>query len=140
MHLAIHRSVRLGRLRRGAATVEFALTLPIAILLLFGFVEFSRLYLITNASATAAYEGARRAIVPGGTADQARATALDVLHSSTVSHANVTVDPSPIQPRTRRVTVTVEVPGDRNSWIPPVFFAGKSIVRTCSLSRERTRD
>jgi Flp pilus assembly protein TadG len=128
------------RKRRGATTVEFALTLPLALLLLFGAIEFSRLYLICNAAANAAYEGARRAIVPGATAEQARTTALDVLNSSTVRQAGVFVEPLLIEPQSPTVTVRVEIRGDQNSWIPPAFFRGQSIVRTCSLSREGVRD
>ena len=127
------------RQRRGAATVEFAITLPVALLLLFGMIEFSRIYLICNSTANAAYEGARRAIIPGGTADQARAAALDVLNRSTVREATIAVEPITIEPRSPLVTVTVEVAANRNSWIPAPLFFGGTIVRTCSLSREGTR-
>jgi Flp pilus assembly protein TadG len=57
---------------RGAAAVEFALVLPILILLLFGIIEFARAWNVRQTLTDAAREGARVAvvnnqIVPAGT-------------------------------------------------------------------------
>jgi Flp pilus assembly protein TadG len=48
---------------RGQALVEFALIIPLFVLLLFGIVDFGRAVLASNSIANAAREGARTAIV-----------------------------------------------------------------------------
>jgi len=50
---------RYRRGERGAAAVEFALVLPVLILLVFGLIEFSRVYNIQISLSNAAREGAR---------------------------------------------------------------------------------
>ena len=52
---------------RGAAAVEFALVLPLLILLVFGIIEFGRVYNLYLAVTHAAREGARIASVRNGT-------------------------------------------------------------------------
>lgn len=51
----------LQRLRsdRGAAAVEFALVLPVLVLLVFGIIEFGRIFNVQNSVSAAALEGAR---------------------------------------------------------------------------------
>lgn len=51
--------------RRGAATVEFALVLPVFLLLLAGMIEFGQAFRIQHSLSTAARSGARSAIVAG---------------------------------------------------------------------------
>jgi Flp pilus assembly protein TadG len=51
---------------RGAAAVEFALVLPILILLLFGIIEFARVWNVRQTLTDAAREGARVAVVNNG--------------------------------------------------------------------------
>lgn len=121
----------------GTTAVEFALTFPLALILFFACIEFARMNLIRNSAANAAYEGARRAIIPGGQADQAREACLAVLRLSTVNVATVRVEPATIDDTTPQVTVTAEVPLSSNSWLPPFFLGDRIIIRTCTLTRER---
>ena len=67
-----------SRQRHGAATVEFAVVLPLLVLLVFGSVELTRGLMLRHSADNAAYEAARTAIVPGATAEEAitRATEL----------------------------------------------------------------
>ena len=65
--------------RRGATTVELALTLPILFLLVFGAIEFSRAHMLQHTTEIAATEAARQAIVPGATAEECRNTCLQEL-------------------------------------------------------------
>jgi Flp pilus assembly protein TadG len=57
-----------SRLRdeRGAAAVEFALVLPLLVVILFGILEFGRALHISHVVTDAAREGARRAVVRDG--------------------------------------------------------------------------
>lgn len=93
-----------GHGERGAAAVEFALVLPILVLLLFGIVEFGRGY---NAKVTlthAAREGARALAV--GAADPEQVT-IDA--ATTLDESRLDVDVSSCAPGgTGTVTATYE--------------------------------
>ncbi|MGH9157333.1 MAG: TadE/TadG family type IV pilus assembly protein [Acidimicrobiales bacterium] len=58
--------------QRGAAMVEFALVLPLLVMLVFGIIEFGRGYNAKITVTAAAREGARL-LALGGTADEVRA-------------------------------------------------------------------
>jgi Flp pilus assembly protein TadG len=125
--------------RRGAVTVEFALTVPIFFLVLFGSIELARLNMLRTSIENAAYEGARRAIVPGGTAADAQDGARVILTAVSARHAQVDVDPPIIDADTTQVTVTVAVPLRKNLWVfAPAFTGTSDMVRSCTLSVERT--
>ena len=123
--------------RRGAAAVEFALTAPIVIVLMFACVEFSRLNMLRNSAGNAAYEGCRRGVVPGATAAQAKTMCEQVLQASNINSFTVTVSPSNIVSTTETVTVTANVTLAANSWIPAMFLPSANVVRSCALSREQ---
>lgn len=58
---------RLTKGEKGAAAVEFAIILPLLVLLVFGIIEFGRVYNLYLAVTHAAREGARIASVRNGT-------------------------------------------------------------------------
>lgn len=124
--------------RRGAATVEFAIVAIALFTFFFAAVEFARLNQVANSVALAAYEGCRRAIVPGATAAQASTAAQTSLTNSLVRNGTVTVSPSNITYSTATVTVTISVPMNSNSWILARFSNNATITRSCTLSRELT--
>ncbi|MCA9154608.1 MAG: pilus assembly protein [Planctomycetales bacterium] len=123
-------------LRRGAHTVEFALILPVLLLMVTGSIELARMHMIHNSASNAAYEGARRGALPGATASQAREAAENLLLAIGIHNPTVTVDPASIQDSTETVTVTVSVPLNDNAWLTPLFTKNKLIVQSCSLTRE----
>lgn len=67
--------------------VEFALVLPILLLVLVGVVQFALVHHAQNVATTAAQEGARLAAVEGGDAAAGEARARDVLRSGLGSTA-----------------------------------------------------
>src|SRR5688572_19560794 len=70
---------------RGAAMVEFALVLPVLVLLLFGIIEFTRAYNAKTTMTHAAREGARTLALRGTVAeatDRVRATAPSLNQSN----------------------------------------------------------
>lgn len=132
--------IRLQRrrpLRRGVTAVEFAFVAPTLFLLVFSAVEFARVNVIKHTIQNAAYEAARRGIVPGATTDNVRAVADSFLASSSINCASVTMSPSTITPTTEEVTVSITVSLDGNGWITPLFFKGKTVSASCTLERER---
>ncbi|MBX3421217.1 MAG: pilus assembly protein [Pirellulaceae bacterium] len=118
--------------RRGATTVEFALVVPLILTLFLGAVEITRLNFLRHTAANAAYEGARAAIVPGGTVQEAVTAATNIL---TMVGAGQGVNVNAVLNATS-VQVTVTVPVNRNSWGVGRFSNGFNIVQACILQRE----
>lgn len=123
--------------RQGAVVVEFAICAPLLFFFFFAAMEFSRANMIRQSVENAVYEGSRRGIVPGATADDCRNAAQVVLNTVSVNDAQVTVVPSVITQDTSEVTVSITVPMNSNSWVAPLFFEGKNISNSMTLRRER---
>jgi Flp pilus assembly protein TadG len=126
-----------ARRRGGTTTVEFSVCLPLVLLLFFGAIEFSRVNMLRHTLTAAAYEGARRGIVPGATADDVRTTATDVLGCAFATGYTIDVAPATITAATTEVTVTISLPIEQNSWIACMFFSGKTLSKSFTLRRER---
>ena len=65
--------------RRGAATVEFALTSFIVFFLFMAMIEFARFHIVRHSMDQAVYMGARVGIVPGATSAEVDQTVRDRL-------------------------------------------------------------
>lgn len=81
---------------RGAAAVEFALVLPVLILLVLGVIEFSRVYNVQISLSNAAREGARTMAIqndPVG-AKLAASLAAPSVSNPALAPGNVTVSPA----------------------------------------------
>jgi Flp pilus assembly protein TadG len=110
----------MGHLRsnnRGNAVVEFALILPLLLLIVFGITEFGRAWMVVNVMATASREGARLAVVTGPDVAAVEQRVTEVLDAARITATSITVvGPDPHDPH-RRVTVTVRsdftvIPGE----------------------------
>ncbi|MGA7105290.1 MAG: TadE/TadG family type IV pilus assembly protein [Candidatus Deferrimicrobiaceae bacterium] len=131
-----------GKTERGQGLVEFALLVPIMLLLVIGIAEFGRAWMMRNILTGAAREGARVAAVEPDSAssiNQGRAAAIAVLSSAGISvpPATVIVDPSPPTPfnavqvdvtYTYSVVITGFIPG-----LPASF----PLTGTATMRRER---
>jgi Flp pilus assembly protein TadG len=82
---------RFMKSERGQSLVEFALILPIFIVVLFGIMEFGRLWEITNLITSASREGARVAAISGTSQSQAINAAQNVLSAANIDDAVVSV-------------------------------------------------
>ena len=100
--------------------------------------EFSRLNVIRHTADNAAYEAARKAIVPGATSAEAVTKANDTLRVVNTVGAVVTVNPTTLGPDTEEVTVTVNVLMDQNGWIIPRLIGSRTIQSSSTLQTERT--
>jgi Flp pilus assembly protein TadG len=126
---------RLGR--RGVTTVEFAICCPILFLFTFASLEFSRVNMMRQTVENAVYEGCRRGIVPGATAEDVVAATQSVLNTVSTNGAQISVEPTVITEDTSEVTVSVDVPINSNCWVAPFFFADKHVASTLMMRRER---
>jgi Flp pilus assembly protein TadG len=103
------RRLRRYDLQRGAAAVEFALVLPLFLLLVFGIVDFSRAFNVQLTVSDAAAEGAR-ALATGAKVADAQQAASAVLRTSAVGAATFPVStacPSPPPAGGARASMTV---------------------------------
>lgn len=123
--------------RLGAALVEFAFVAPILLVFFFAMVELSRVLMLQHSVDTAAYEGARNAMVPGATASEAVASANQLLKAANLKNAVITVDPPTIVESTSLISVCVELPVASNSWLTPFWFKKSWVSSEVSLITER---
>jgi len=126
-------------IRRGAVSVEFAITAGLAFLFFFGAFEFARVAMIRGTMDNAVYEGARVGITPGATASDVEKKVRDILGFSLIRSSTIIVSPNPIQFNSKTISVTVDLPLEKNTFSPAPFFKGKSIQRTIQMKREASR-
>jgi Flp pilus assembly protein TadG len=131
---ASHR--RASGCRRGAAVVEAALCVPVAMLLLFGTVELTRAMHLRQTIAIAAYEGGRLVTLPGTTSDTVRTSVEQVLDDRGITECTVTLDPPDLTSAARGelVTVTVTAPAQESALLPLRYFTGSAGEVTSSVT------
>ncbi len=123
--------------RHAAVLVEFALVLPVIMFSFACITEICRVLLLQHTADTAAYEGARSAMVPGATSTNAVDTAKELLNAAGLRSTKVTVTPSTIDENTALVTVLVEIPVGSNYWISPMLFKDFIVKSEVTLFCER---
>lgn len=103
--------------RRGIATVEFAVCLPLIFAMVFGVIETANVVYLQNALTSAAYEASNVASVAGGTASDAQTRAGQVLTALKANGATVTISPAVTSSTTlgTEITVTCSAPLSANS-------------------------
>lgn len=126
------------RKRRGVAATEFAVCLPIVVLLVVGTIEACSMIFLKQSLAIAAYEGARTAIVPGATTAQVEAACNQILADRKVQGGSVTINPKDIAALNPGdyVDVTVTAPCNTNSVVPNTFYRGKTLSSSASMMIE----
>lgn len=122
--------------QRGMTTVEFAITAPIVFLLFFSAYEFSRMEMVRHTIDIAAYEGARRGIIPGASAASVEQQVQRVLAPVSIRNVQVDVTPNVIDRSTPEVTVDVTVPMSSNGWVLARFVGGLTLRGRSTLARE----
>ncbi len=122
--------------RRGTVAVEFAIILPVILIVFFGSLSLCRLVILRDAVEQAAYEGARRAMVINATASECTQETLGFLEMFGIQGATVDLTPDELAFSTRKVSVTVSVPFAVNAWGGGAFAAFDwQITRTVTLTR-----
>jgi Flp pilus assembly protein TadG len=82
---------RLIRKEQGQSLVEFALVIPVLILIVMGIIEFGNLWMTMNVLSGAAREGARVAAVTDPDAAQVQSAVENVLIPANISGATISV-------------------------------------------------
>ena len=126
--------------QQGAALVEFAVVLPMLLLLLFGIIEFGRVLSVSHSVNSAAREGARVASLPGSDNDSVLAAIQNDLALAGLAVDSVEFDPidistaSPDQPVTVRVIINYESVGWVQGFIPG--FSGGQLQGVVVMRKE----
>lgn len=124
--------------RRGVVAVEFAIVLPVILLVFFGVIFITQSILLRDTAQHAAYEGARRGLVLDASAADCIAKTQEFLEKIDIHGATVTVSPEELAPSSPKVSVTVSIPMSQNAWVN-VFPVQRDFVRNITLTREFTR-
>jgi len=106
-----------GQRRRAAAVVEFAVCLPLLMLIVLGAIEATHAIFLKQALSAAAYEGMRVAIEPRSTQAEATEHANSILKSRLVNGSKLVFNPSNFDEveRGQKVSLVVSAPISANS-------------------------
>ncbi|MGD2148822.1 MAG: pilus assembly protein [Anaerolineae bacterium] len=118
--------------RRGQELLEYALVLPLLLLLIFGIVDFGLAFFAYNSVANAAREGARAGVVPSATEDDIIDAAIGRTGGVALTTQNITV--------TRTISQTiVEVVYDYSLISGPIIQAagGSPVLQLRSVATMR---
>lgn len=135
----IRKSLRSHRLqRRGVAAAEFAVCLPVLVLLLLGMIETCTMVFLKQSLACAAYEGAHTALAPDATEADVRRVCEGILADRRVQGATITVTPRdlPNTPDGEYLQVNIAAPTDLNGVIAGRFFRGQVLESTAVMMKE----
>ena len=114
--------------RRGLATLELAVILPLFVLLVFGLIEFGMVFYVRHHMVHAARDAARHLATEGATGAEARAVALNRLAPINASFSVAITVPPPAASG-GDVTVAITVPRNEVS-LGIAGIAGATDVRT----------
>ena len=108
------------KFRRGVATVEFAVCLPVIVLVVLGSIEAASMLFLRQAMIQSAYEGAKVAILRNADNGDAIAAAEAVIQGRQLDGVTISFDPLDIAAAVPgdTIRVTASAPGDANSFIP----------------------
>lgn len=118
--------------RHGGALVEFAICLPLLMMLIFGSIEAANAIFLRQALAATAYEAAQVACNVGGQSSTARQRANQVLKARNVKSGKVTFSPNVSASTKAGTTITVKVsaPATSNAISPLWFFQSATLEST----------
>jgi TadE-like protein len=123
--------------RNGVAAVEFAVCLPVLVLIVFGMIEASNAIYLKHALTIGAYEVARSVSEPGGLESDAETRFNEVMSARGIENATFTINPSidsTVLPGTP-ISVTVQAPANSNSIGPQWYYRDATLSATIGMVR-----
>lgn len=124
--------------RRGVAATEFAICLPLLLLLLLGTIECCSMIFLKQTLAIAAYEGGHKALMPAASVADATKTCNDILTARNVKSATVQIIPGDLDQVAEGdyFEVRVSAPTDDNRVVPLSFFGGQTLSASAFYMKE----
>ncbi len=127
-------------LKRGSATVELAMVLPIVLLIFMSIVEFGRVMSVYQTLHTAAREGARAASLPGADNTAVLDRINFELSKAGLPNGTIETTPSDISTANRNdpVTIKVSLPYSSIGWMQGFVhgFGGAEFESTVVMRKE----
>lgn len=122
--------------RKGTAATEFALIIPVLLILTFGTIELSSGMYLRQTLKIASYEGARTAIRKRATTQDVKDVVDTFLQSRDITGATTIINRDPARTNVLiPITVTVRAPMNGNGILPHSFYTwmkGKTVrANTC---------
>jgi len=117
---------RQQRRRRGSATIEFAVCLPVIVVLVFGAIECASMIFVMQSLNVVAYEGVRTAIRPNVKTSDVNTRCDQVIQERKLKEATFSINPTNIADVERGEVVTIDVTAsaNANSVMKLKFFSG----------------
>jgi Flp pilus assembly protein TadG len=124
--------------RNGTATVEFAVILPVYMLIFLGTIETCSMIFFKQSLEIAAYEGARVAIVPKTTITDIQESVDTLLTARRTRNYTVTVTPANYQNAAYGTMIRVEVSAscNDNSVIPLSIYSSRTFTGAVEMMKE----
>ena len=130
-----------GHVRRGVATVELAICLPVLLLLTIGTIDMCSMLFLRETITLAAYEGAREGVGRGHTNSDASTRVEQFLNDRGVqfsggSAVQISAPGFDGAATLQNVTVTVTVPCAGNLLIPSAMFSNMNMSAQVTMRKE----
>lgn len=124
--------------RTGVATVEFAVIIPVFLLILMGTIETCTMIFLQQSLEIAAYEGARTSIVPETDLLDVKGAANNLLTARKIRGATVTIVPADFQsvPYGSFIRVEVSAACNNNTVFPLSFYGSKNLKGVAEFMKE----
>lgn len=124
--------------RRGVAAAEFAVCLPVIVLIVLATIEACTMVFLKQSLSIAAYEGARAALSQNATNADVQRVAQQVLTERGVSGGTVTIDPADLTSAApgEYLTISVTAPAAGNAVIPIRFYRGRTLTGAAAMMKE----
>jgi Flp pilus assembly protein TadG len=126
---------RIHQHRRGLATIELAITLPVVVAIVFGAIEAASFIQLRHVLTQAGYEGAK--LISTDTQEIAEQRTRDILDARKIQGYTLTINP-PLTPSTVAGTtmrVTIQAPANGNSFGITNYFRNRTIQVTFTTTR-----
>lgn len=120
----------------GTTTVEFAVVLPLFLLLTVGAIQLFRYSIIANAVETSVTEGARKGIIRGTTDMQVDAVVRQVLDTAGLTGYTVVINRTNLGGGATDLTIRSQLSLSGNGLFVPIFGTSWTVSRTCKIRCE----
>lgn len=124
--------------RRGSVALEFAVCLPMLLLVTFGIIETCDAIFLKQSLVLASQEGARVSVVPGATDVNVRAQVQLILRARGVQEESITISPANFTtaPFGSMITINVVARIEQNSSSYLGLMTGRRVNGSCTMMME----
>lgn len=125
--------------RRGAASVELAVCLPVILLIVFGAIETCSIVFLQQNLQLIAYEAARVAASPYHDTQDGRTAGLQIMDQLELHEGTVTIETSPLPGHSDigLVRAAVTLPVAANRILPPWALPVSQLSAHCTMVKEK---